>query len=225
VTSLASRAIDFSRTNKFKKLLRYGSVSVISTVLTNVLLFTFYTTNLGSAMFCNALATGLVTIPAYYLNRSWTWRRKGRSDFWREVVPFWVIAFASLALSTLVVGIVAHNADKFTHTKLQKSLLINAANICTYGMIWIVRFTIYNKFLFRAPASVEPADAATEEHEHEHHEHHEHHHLISAEHEHQLVEGLVASGIAPTDELIAREKLHKLEQEKQHDHSAVSSSH
>jgi putative flippase GtrA len=216
VTSLATRAIDFSRSHKFKKLLRYGSVSIISTVLTNVLLFAFFNLNVGSAMQCNALATGLVTIPAYYLNRSWTWRKKGRSDFWREVVPFWVIAFASLALSTLVVGIVAHNADHFTHTKLQKSLLLNAANICTYGAIWIVRFTIYNRFLFRTPENV-AQDAMDADQRHEHHPH-------LTEHEHELVEGLVATGIVPTDELMAREKLQKLEEEKRN-RPAVSSSH
>lgn len=183
MTSLATRAIDFSRSHKFRKLVRYGSVSVISTILTNVLLFTFYNVNLGSAMECNALATGIVTIPAYYLNRRWTWRRTGKSDFWREVAPFWVLAFASLALSTVVVGIVAHNADHIAHTKLQRSLLVNAANIATYGCIWVVRFTIYNRYLFK-DRNIATAEATGE-----------HHRIHLTEHEQELVEGLVTSGI------------------------------
>jgi putative flippase GtrA len=186
VNSLVARARDLSRTPKVRKLVRYGSVSVISTILTNVLLFSFYDANFASAMECNALATGIVTIPAYWLNRTWTWKKKGKSDFWREVAPFWVIAFIALAISTVVVGIVAHNADHITHSKLDRSLLLNAANIVTYGTIWVIRFTLYNRFLFRE-AHPETASA------------HPHHHLI--EHEHELVEGLVTTGIGSPDDL------------------------
>lgn len=189
--------MSLTRTPKFRKLVRYGSVSVISTLLTNLLLFLFYDKfNVGSAMECNALATGIVTVPAYYLNRSWTWKRSGRSDFWREVAPFWVLAFLSLALSTVVVGITAHNADHIAHTKLTRSLLLNAANIFTYGSIWIVRFTIYNRYLFRGDdvavqAAAEPEAEPT----------HAHHHLHLTEHEKQLVEGLVTAGIPPVDDV------------------------
>jgi putative flippase GtrA len=195
VNSLVARARDLSRTPKFRKLVRYGSVSVISTLLTNILLFVFYDKiSLGSAMECNALATGIVTIPAYYLNRTWTWRKQGKSDFWREVAPFWVIAAFALALSTVVVGITAHNADHIAHTKLTRSLLLNAANIITYGAIWVVRFTLYNRFLFREPpAGAGDAEVAETEPAH--------HHVHLTEHEHQLIEGLVTSGIAPADDL------------------------
>lgn len=135
--------------SNFEKLWRYLSVSIISTVLTNALLFTFYdVANVGTAMECNVLATTITTLPAYYLNRNWTWRKSGKSHLWREVVPFWVIAFISLVISTVAVGITAHNADRLTHSKLYRSLLINAANLVTYGSIWIVKFILFNKYMF-----------------------------------------------------------------------------
>jgi putative flippase GtrA len=152
------------RSDVFSKLWRYGSVSVISTVLTNALLFLFYdTVNLGTAMECNVIATTIVTIPAYYLNRNWTWRKSGKSDLWREVVPFWVIAFVSLVISTVAVGVAAHNADHISHSKLVRSLLVNLANFVTYGSIWVVKFIIFNTYMFvhhHRPAEVdEPVEA------------------------------------------------------------------
>jgi len=102
------------------------------------------------------LATSITTIPAYYLNRTWTFGKSGKSHVWREVVPFWTIAFASLALSTVAVGVAAHNADhvisRTSHNaSLYKSLLIVFANGFTYACIWIGKFVLYKKYLFAHP--------------------------------------------------------------------------
>ena len=163
--SPVERARRFVRSDVFAKLWRYGSVSVISTLLTNGLLFLFYDAlNVGTAMECNVLATTITTLPAYYLNRNWTWRKSGKSHLWREVVPFWAIAFVSLVISTVAVGVAAHNADHISHSKLVRSLLVNLANIVTYGTIWVVKFIIFNKYMFvhhhEVPVSDEtvPAD-------------------------------------------------------------------
>jgi hypothetical protein len=78
---------------------------------------------------------------------------------WREIVPFWVIAFISLVLSTVAVGVAAHNSDRISNSKLIRSLCVVGANVITYGSIWIVKFILYNKFLFTHPAVAEAAGA------------------------------------------------------------------
>src|SRR5213080_1599719 len=57
------------------------------------------------AWFANVIATSLATGPSYYLNRRWTWGKTDASDPWREVLPFWILSFAGLALSTIAVGV------------------------------------------------------------------------------------------------------------------------
>jgi putative flippase GtrA len=155
-----------ARSEHGKKLLRYGSVSIISTIGTLSLLFlTYHVFSVGTAMECNVLATGVMTIPAYYLNRTWTWGKSGPSHLWREVVPFWVIAAISLLISTVVVGFAAHNADHVTHSKLYKALLIVCANFVTYACIWIGRYLLYNHVLFKShhrPALAGADDLAAE---------------------------------------------------------------
>jgi putative flippase GtrA len=147
--SLTRRVVAFVRTERFTTLWRYAAVSVISTVLTLVVLFlTYHVWRIGSAMECNVLATAVSAVPSYYLNRTWAWGKTGRSHVLKEVVPFWVIAFAGLVLSTVAVGVAAHNADRITHSSLGRAILVEFANFFTYGVIWVGKFLIFNRFLF-----------------------------------------------------------------------------
>ena len=71
----------FGRREHFKRIWKYASVSVISTLVTQVVLFlTYHVWTVGSAMECNVIATVVASVPAYYLNRSWTWGKRGRSQ-------------------------------------------------------------------------------------------------------------------------------------------------
>ncbi|MGH9293799.1 MAG: GtrA family protein [Acidimicrobiales bacterium] len=147
--SLIRRARAFRRSEHFKRLLKYASVSVIATVITQSVLFlTYHVFSLASAMECNVLATAVSAVPAYYLNRTWTWRKGGKSHIWREVAPFWLVAFTGLVLSTIAVGIAAHNADHLSHSRDVRALVVQLANLATYACIWVGRYFVFNKYLF-----------------------------------------------------------------------------
>ncbi len=65
---------------------RYTAVSVISILTTQVLLQIFARSGMGAER-ANALAVVLAAIPAFELNRSWTWRdRRGETSIRRQVV-------------------------------------------------------------------------------------------------------------------------------------------
>ncbi len=113
----------FRRTEHFRRLWKYASVSIVSTLVTQVVLFlTYHIWNVGSAVECNVIATVVASIPAYYLNRAWTWGKRGRSRLWGEVVPFWTIALVAMVLSTAAVGLAAHNADRIASGSLARAL-------------------------------------------------------------------------------------------------------
>jgi putative flippase GtrA len=147
--SLVSRARAFRSTDHFKRLWKYASVSIISTAVTQVVLFsTYHVFKLGTAIECNIVATVCASVPAYYLNRNWTWGKSGRSNIWREVVPFWSISFVGLVLSTVAVGVAAHNADRISHGSLERAIIVNCANLVTYAFIWTGRYMVFNRYLF-----------------------------------------------------------------------------
>jgi len=154
MASLTSRARAYRQSAHFTRLWKFASVSVISTIITQGVLFmTYHVLTLASAMECNVIATCVATVPAYYLNRTWTWGKRGKSNPWREVMPFWVIAFIGLVLSTVAVGVAAHNADHISQSRDVRALVVQFANLSTYAVIWVGRYIIFNRFLFGETSS------------------------------------------------------------------------
>ena len=147
------------------KLFKYAGVSVISTVVSQVTLFlTFGVFRVMSEVPANLLANVLATVPSYYLNRKWVWGKGGRSHFWREVVPFWVLSFVGLAFSSLAVYLAGTFARHHGLGHGATTILVNAANLISFGILWIVKFLIYNKLVHIDPIEYD-----------EHHAEHQHH--------------------------------------------------
>jgi putative flippase GtrA len=155
MASLVRRVYAFRRTEHFRRLWKYASVSIISTIVSQTVLFsTYHIWRVGSAMECNVIATAVASLPAYYLNRTWTWGKTGRSRVWREVVPFWTISFTAMVISTAAVGVAAHNADRIASGSLARALIVNSANLLTYACIWSARYFIFNRYLFGARTQI-----------------------------------------------------------------------
>jgi putative flippase GtrA len=130
------------------KVWRYCAVSGISTVCSLGLFYLFYREVGLSPVAANITATCIATVPAYYLNRSWAWGKSGRSHFMREVVPFWAIALISLVISTIAVHYAARHTVNI-HSKDVKALILLGVNLVTYGVLWVAKFAVFNKLLFK----------------------------------------------------------------------------
>jgi putative flippase GtrA len=143
-----ARAQRYAKSPEFTKLWRYLAVSGVSTFLSLAMLYLFYRVVGLTPTWANVVATCIATVPSYYLNRTWAWGKSGPSHLWREVVPFWVIAFFSLVLSTLAVRYAGHEASSL-HSKDAKALVLLFANFVTYGFLWVAKFIFFNKVLFK----------------------------------------------------------------------------
>jgi putative flippase GtrA len=124
-------------------------VSVITTVISFTTLAAA-TLGLGmAAWMANVLATAVATVPSYHLNRRWTWGRRNTSDVWREIMPFWVLSFLGLVLSTIAVALAdswtsgMHVASPAVHT-----VLLLMAQLSGYGLLWIAQFILLDRVLF-----------------------------------------------------------------------------
>jgi putative flippase GtrA len=137
------------------RLIRCMGVSVISTIV-SVTVLAASTVGLGfEAWIANVLATAVATVPSYHLNRRWTWGKRDASDVWREVMPFWLLSFAGLVLSTLAVALTdtwlhgAHLGEPF------RTLVIITAHLSGFGLLWIAQFVLLERVLFRRPSPLE----------------------------------------------------------------------
>ncbi|HSS08396.1 MAG TPA: GtrA family protein, partial [Acidimicrobiales bacterium] len=60
------------------KLIRYATVSAISTAVSLTILGTLVATNATTAGWANVVATAVGTVPSFELNRRWVWKKRGR---------------------------------------------------------------------------------------------------------------------------------------------------
>jgi putative flippase GtrA len=133
-----------------RKLVRYTAVSAISTSVTLSLLGTLVVTRALSAGWANLVATAVGTVPSFELNRRWVWRRRARRSLLREVFPFCVLSFGGLVISTLAVSLAARWSTGAGLGTGAIAIVSQAANVSTFGALWVVQFVLLDRVLFRA---------------------------------------------------------------------------
>lgn len=123
--------------------MRYVGVSMIVVPLTQVLFVFFYRGANLPALAANALAVAIAALPAYFISRRWVWRKVAGHSVSREVIPFWVMNLAGLLLSTLFVWLAGLISDS--------TVLLMAANIFAFGILWLAKFMLCEIWLFAMP--------------------------------------------------------------------------
>ena len=89
----------------------------------------------------NVFAVGISAGPAYVFSRYWVWQKTGKNHFWKEVVPFWSLAFLGLVLSTILVAMAENYSDM--------TLVLMGTNFFAFGCVWVAKFFILDKVLFK----------------------------------------------------------------------------
>ena len=135
---------------RLSQLLRYGTVSVISTAVSLSVLGALVFTGAVGAGWANVIATAVGTVPSFELNRRWVWRKTGRRSVRREIGPFCLLTFTGLVLSTVAVSVVAHWAAAAGFDARLRTLLVELANVGAFGSLWIAQFLILDRLTFRA---------------------------------------------------------------------------
>src|SRR5215211_1036012 len=131
-----------------RKLLRYSLASVVSIAVSQSVLMVAFGMWHWTAGAANVVACAVATVPSYYLNRSWAWGRRGRSHLWKEVVPFWVIAFLGLALSTWAADLASTLAGNAAASHATTTAVVMAASLLAFGVLWVAKFALFNGLLF-----------------------------------------------------------------------------
>ncbi len=141
------QVVAWSKTHQGRKLIRFTSVSVISTLVSQGLIIIFYgITKWMGVVEATVVANCLATLPAYNLNRRWTWGKRGRSHLMKEVVPFWVMSGLGIAFSFFGSLFARHivNAHHWNHT-LIGTLIVMAANFLSFAIFWLLKHIVFNR--------------------------------------------------------------------------------
>lgn len=130
------------------RMARCMAVSVLTTGITLGILTVLIAAVGIHATAANVVATAAGTAVSFELNRRWVWRHRGPVGLRRQVLPFWVLSFAGLALSSLAVEVTARVTAGLALSSLWRALVADAANVGTFGSLWVVQFLLLDRWLF-----------------------------------------------------------------------------
>lgn len=152
MTSFSETIADW-RARQGMKLVRFGAVSAFNVIFGQVLLYAAQVVVGMEPVVANVAAVAVGTVPAYILSRYWVWNKRGKNHWMREVLPFWVLTFIGFSLSTAAVW--------FVDTRWDPSpIIINLTNLGAFGVVWVAKFFVLDRYLFRADAPSETGHAS-----------------------------------------------------------------
>ncbi|MQA01400.1 MAG: hypothetical protein GEV07_01300 [Streptosporangiales bacterium] len=130
------------------KLSKYTAGSVIATICSEVaFLFVYGVVGAGSTA-ATVLGWLAGAVPNYFLNRNWTWGRKGRHDLLREVLPYVAIVLVTVGLASLSTHAASILVPKVTSIHWLEVGLVGAVFLATYAVLFAGRFVLLDR-LFR----------------------------------------------------------------------------
>lgn len=123
------------------KLLRYGGVTIVTTVVGLTTLFVGLEVFDWQEVLANFVSVLVSTPFGYYLNRSWVWERDaGNHSATGEVGPFWIMTFLGFVVSTIAVWVVGSFVDS--------TMIILLTQIASFAALWLVKFYFLEKYLW-----------------------------------------------------------------------------
>ena len=146
------------RRTAMRRILRYGSVSAISTVTSLTILGILVGAFGFSALWSNVIATAIGTIPSFELNRRWVWSQSSPRSLWRQALPYCTLSFVGLIVSSVAVhvaGDATNNSTRVVHTAA-----VEIANFGAYGALWLLQFVLCDRVLFASRADTSGEDPA-----------------------------------------------------------------
>ena len=144
----------WSRTHQGRKLIRFTSVSVISTVVSVlVIAFVYGLKIIKGEVEATVFGNFVAAFPSYRLNRQWTWGKTGRSHVRKEVVPF--AAMTALGIGFSILG--ATYARRLVHVHHWNHLIntgvVVAANLGSFAIFWVLKLIVFNRIFHVDEAS------------------------------------------------------------------------
>ena len=155
VRSGIRKIIAWTKTHRGRKLIRFTSVSAVSTVVSFVTIafvygFKIIRGEIEATLFGNLVAA----IPSYSLNRRWTWGKTGRSHVRREILPFMTISLLGISFSMVGAAYARHLVHTHQWSHLINTGIVTGANLTSFAIFWILKLIVLNR-IFRVDVEAE----------------------------------------------------------------------
>jgi len=130
-------------------MLRYTGGSVVATVCSEVTFVALYGPLGVQPARASVVAWLAGAIPNYWLNRSWTWRRRGRPSLRNEVVPYVLIIGLTLLLATAVTHVLDERLRGADTSSSVRVTLVAGAFFAVYAVMFVLRYFLLDRLFGR----------------------------------------------------------------------------
>ena len=139
----------WSKTHQGKKLIRFTMVSGSSIIVSFASISFFFGLRIIPSVIWATLVGNLVaSVPAYQLNRRWTWGKRGKSHFRKEIVPFWTLTFLGIGVSQLGALWARHEVRTHHWSHVINTGLVAFTNLASFAIFWVLKLMVFNR-IFR----------------------------------------------------------------------------
>jgi putative flippase GtrA len=134
------------------KFVRYAGVSVIATVVAQAGLAVAYGWLRWPLPAAVVLSLAVSALPALVLSRRYVWRGPGGGGT-GQAGSFLAVAAAGSLATIVLVWLAVHVAQSATSDHSTLTLVANGASIVATGLIWVGRYFVLDRVVFRRVAS------------------------------------------------------------------------
>jgi putative flippase GtrA len=134
-----------ARAGLIGRLLRFGTGAVVATVCSQATFFLLYGPAAASTTVASVLAWIAGAIPNYWINRAWTWGRRGRPSLRRELVPYAAIVLGTLVLAIVATGAVAALLEGTSVSHGARTGIVTGTYFMVYAVMFGFRFLLFDR--------------------------------------------------------------------------------
>jgi putative flippase GtrA len=154
----------WSKSHEGKKLIRFTLVSAVSTATSFAAISLLYGLKIIPSIIWATLVGNLIaSLPAYNLNRRWTWGKRGRSHWRKEIIPFWVMTALGIGVSQLGALLARHEVAAHHWSHVTNTLLVACANLVSFAIFWVLKLILFNRIFGVHPIEAMDEHLAIEE--------------------------------------------------------------
>ena len=132
------------RSALLRKVLRYGTGSLVATACSEAVFLLLYGVLSTSTTTASVLGWLAGALPNYWMNRTWTWGRRGRPSLRHELLPYVAIVALTLLLAVGATALV-DSALAGTESDTVRSALVGGTFLLVYVLVFLLRFFLFDR--------------------------------------------------------------------------------
>jgi putative flippase GtrA len=154
--------IEHAKSPEGRKKIRYAGVSVVFVPLGLVSVQILGAVFGGNYTLANFVSASVLTLPNLFANKLYVWKVTTKENLRTQILVFWVAAILGLLLSALFIYTVQVTISD--DAGLFKRAAVMAGQLGGYGIVWVARFLVLDRWLFKVThGGAEPAPEEIEE--------------------------------------------------------------